>query len=230
MPVKRETRPSYRPEACRVHFAGLKLCTRQYYARRDNRGKRLMPCAQLASMGQHPVYIWPVSRCWAFVDESKSKKYILVASLLEVGDLVQSRRSLSRLLIGGQSRIHFKNESPSRRRKFLSIASSLPHKNLAVVSHYSKDKVARAQCLEKLMLHLLDLGVEHVVFEWDESILQAERKFLTRFLNELNATSRISFEHRQPRLEQCLWLPDAVAWCIQRGGEWVQRVVYCEIS
>jgi hypothetical protein len=161
---------------------------------------------------------------WAFVDESKEKKYTMVATIIKGTKLVKSRKDMRALLAPGQTRIHFKNESPQRRRKILAAVSALEHSNVCSTSNHPKSKNARIECLDYLIPALLERGVTKIVFEADESLVQAERRYLMALLSKLQDAQEVAFEHLAPRQEPCLWIPDAVAWAIQRGGEWTQRV------
>ena len=171
-----------------------------------------------------------MSEQWAFVDESKAKKYIMVASIMPSAHLLKSRKAMRALLAPGQTRIHFKNESPKRRRKILAAISVLNHPNLFSTSTLPKNKDARIECLEMLIPELLRNGVTKIVFEADDSLVHAERRYLMAVISELPESHGITFEHLAPRQEPCLWIPDAVAWSLQRGGEWAQRVLVSRVQ
>lgn len=57
----------------------------------------------------------PVSR-HLFVDETKHRDYLLVASLHASGDLAELRKLMRGLVLKGQRRVHMKKESDPRRR------------------------------------------------------------------------------------------------------------------
>ena len=61
-----------------------------------------------------------------FLDESKSGKYTVVASVLAANDVSATRRAVSGLRLKGQNRVHFVKESDSRRRSILSMFCDLP--------------------------------------------------------------------------------------------------------
>ncbi|MFM2185051.1 MAG: hypothetical protein RIS55_699 [Actinomycetota bacterium] len=167
---------------------------------------------------------------WAFVDESKEKKYTLVATIIPGAHLVKTRKAMRALLAPGQTRIHFKNESPQRRRKILAAISLLIHQNLYSTSSRPKNKDARTECLESLIPELLRNGVTKIVFEADESLVQAERRYLAAVISQLPEGQELMFEHLAPRQEPCLWIPDAVAWSVQRGGEWSRKVLVARVA
>ena len=162
---------------------------------------------------------------WAFIDESKQKNYTMVATLLADTDLVLARRVMRDLLKPGQFRIHFKSESPRRRREILSSISSLNHSNIVATSSFSKSSDARNECLSLLISALHKQQVRRVVLESDESILRSERRFLSDLGNRQPDFQALNYLHLSPRQEPCLWIPDAVAWSLQRGGDWRRRVL-----
>ncbi|MEN9956490.1 MAG: hypothetical protein RIR46_98 [Actinomycetota bacterium] len=170
-----------------------------------------------------------MSAQWAFVDESKEKKYTMVATIIPGVHLVKTRKAMRALLAPAQTRIHFKNESPQRRRKILAAISVLNHQNLYALSSRPKNKDARNECLESLIPALIRLGVTKIVFEADESLVHAERRYLTAVISELPEGSDLLFEHLLPKQEPCLWIPDAVAWSLQRGREWSRKVAVLRV-
>jgi hypothetical protein len=162
---------------------------------------------------------------WAFIDESKQKKYTMVATVLAESELVLARRMMRTLLKSGQSRIHFKNESPQRRREILSSISSLKHSNFVATSQLPKNMDARNECLARLISALHKQKVKRVILESDDSIVRSERKFLRELVTRQPELQALTYEHLHPRQEPCLWIPDAVAWSLQRGGDWRRRVL-----
>lgn len=162
---------------------------------------------------------------WAFIDESKQKNYTMVATILAESELVLARRMMRNLLKPGQSRIHFKSESPQRRREIISSISSLKHSNFVATSLLPKSMEARNECLARLISALHKQQVKKVILESDDSILRSERKFLRELVTRQPELQALTYEHLNPRQEPCLWIPDAVAWSLQRGGDWRRRVL-----
>lgn len=73
-----------------------------------------------------------------FVDETKRRGYLLVASVVVPGDLDPIRRTLRGLVLPGQRRLHMKDESESRKR---SIATAIAqHRASAPVEQLLLDK------------------------------------------------------------------------------------------
>jgi hypothetical protein len=45
-----------------------------------------------------------------------------------------------------------------------------------------------------------------------------------RWLFQELAKTSIRYDHADRRSDALLWIPDAIAWCWQRGGEWRDKV------
>ena len=167
----------------------------------------------------------PMSQIWAFIDESKASKYILVATLVTVRQLSESRRTMRSLRVKGQPRTHFRRESDRRRRMLLSAIAEMKFSHFVVTSptHIGLHK-ARERCLREIVLQLCRSDVKNIVLESDESQNPLDRKVLTNALGDLGVEGEVGFAHELPNDEPLLWIPDALAWCINRGGEWERRV------
>ncbi|WP_228508719.1 hypothetical protein [Herbiconiux sp. VKM Ac-1786] len=60
-----------------------------------------------------------------FVDECKARGYWIAAAAVMPQDAASAERALRRLTRSGQSRIHFRKESDSSRRRLLSAVCAL---------------------------------------------------------------------------------------------------------
>ena len=154
----------------------------------------------------------------AFIDESKAKKYLLVLSLLGPRDLATTRRFLTRTLLAGQRSVHFRKESPRRRTYLIKTFRKL---NIRVVVF--KDKLGSSVSSRTLLIRRIcdeakRLELSELVFELDQNCFNNDVKLLNAVRPDL------SWDHRERNQEPLLWVADAVAWCVNRGGEW-ERVV-----
>ena len=62
----------------------------------------------------------------AFVDESQRVRYTICAAVISPNNLRTVRQGLRSMLLPRQSRLHFVNESPQRRRILLDAMRELP--------------------------------------------------------------------------------------------------------
>lgn len=69
---------------------------------------------------------------------------------------------------------------------------------------------------------LIDQGVTRIVLERDESIVLHDRKVLYGLTRKIGQP--VEYQHLRAYEDLLLCLPDAVAWCMARGGRWSARV------
>lgn len=159
-----------------------------------------------------------------FVDESKAGPYLLVASAVAAVDLPAASRSVRALHLPGQSRLHMKSESESRRRLIL---SSLEGAGLRATIYratgYRTHTAARAVCIDALVRAAAGAASARVTFESDASQDERDRKQLYRLVRELGCRERIQYEHRSAAGEPLLAVPDAIGWAYARGGPFRRR-------
>lgn len=158
----------------------------------------------------------------AFVDESvRGDQYLLVGVMVAPSQVTLVRRELRGLLLPGQRILHFRRESPNRRREILSQIGCLPLQVVAETRSCEGGEVrARASCLEGLVMRMLELGLRRLVLESCESLDDRDQTLIARTLARAGRGNDIEYAHCRPHEEIALWLPDAIAWAIGRGGEW----------
>lgn len=158
-----------------------------------------------------------------FVDESKSKAYYVAASVIAPADVASARRAIAALRRPGQRRVHFKGESDNSRNAFLNGAIQAGLTTRLYVVRNMPDKVARPLCLESLLDDLMTAGAMKLVLESDESLEQADRRFIAQHLKSHGGEASLQYMHCKPYEEPLLWVSDAVAWCHQKGGDWIRK-------
>ncbi|WP_343991771.1 hypothetical protein [Nocardioides dubius] len=131
-----------------------------------------------------------------FIDETKAKGYVVVAVLCPDTSLSLARRAIGGLVLPGQRSIHMKQEGPRRR-----------------------------QAIADVVTGLVPSGVHAVVLDAGRgpSPERVRRKRALEAIVELAAhgsPASLVIDLDQPLLA----LPDVVAWCWARGGEWRRRV------
>lgn len=158
-----------------------------------------------------------------FVDESKSKAYYVAASVIAPADVTAARKAITSLCRPGQRRVHFKSESDSSRNAFLAGATAAGLQTRLYVARNMADKPARISCLERLLDDLVKAGAKKLVLESDESLEQADLRTIARYLQLIDGGKDLHYSHCKPHTEPLLWVSDAVAWCHQRGGDWIRK-------
>ena len=161
----------------------------------------------------------------AFVDESKSRRYLLATAIVEPRDLDDLRRAVRGLQLRGQRRVHFSSENDPRRKEILKGLQGLPV-NVVVFDASAcphNGKTPRDVALERLVDHLAKMGAQRLVLERDDSVFASDRKVIRDRALIAGCLDSLAYEHMRAHEEPLLAIPDAVAWCCQKGGSWPER-------
>lgn len=132
--------------------------------------------------------------------------------------------------MAGQHELHFKKETPARRRLIISrLATCAVTVRVYTADCRRGEERARRECLSNLVADLLDLGGCRLVLDSRE--VRDEHDRLTIRLAQGNHArdSGLVYEHIGSTQEALLWVADAVAWCVGAGGDW-QRRVQCLVA
>ncbi|MDN4475378.1 hypothetical protein QQX09_05845 [Demequina sp. SYSU T00192] len=159
-----------------------------------------------------------------FVDESKSNVYVMAATAVAPAAHADVRRSLRRLLRAGQTRLHFTRESDSRRREILATMNGLDVRSAVWAVRGESDRVARPRCLVAMVGAFARDGVAELLLECDASLERSDRQVIERVLRSGRERPGLTYRHVPPTEDPVLWVSDAVAWCVQRRGEWLRRI------
>lgn len=158
-----------------------------------------------------------------FVDESKAKGYTMVAAVVVPGDQTALRQQVRALVLPGQRRLHFTNESDSRRRLILSTLEDLGVRAYVVHSDLKHEASGREACLQELVALAAQDGHKRIVLERDVSIEHADKKSLYAAVHEHGLRDTLTYAHEAAHQEPLLWIADAIAWSYTKGGEWRRR-------
>jgi hypothetical protein len=161
-----------------------------------------------------------------FVDETKHRGYLLVAGVLGPGDLDPVRRLLRDLVLPGQRRLHMKDENDQRRR---AIATAISASGVTATIYdagrrYRNERARRAACLRALVDDAAQHGDAMLVLEQDDTLLSWDDQRLIEYTREAGCRDNLRYEHRRAASELLLAVPDAIAWCWAKGGDWRRRV------
>ena len=153
---------------------------------------------------------------------ARERIYLLAAAICRVSACDDLRADLRGLLLRGQQRLHWRDESEERRRSIAAgfAAMSTPAALRSVVVAVSsvpdnKQERARRLCLEALHPTLQGLGVTAIVQE--QRTPQQNRHDL-RMVDALRGQRLLGpgvrVQFAQPVTEPLLWLPDAIAGAV----------------
>jgi hypothetical protein len=169
----------------------------------------------------------PQLRCdglLGFADETcRAGRYRLAAVLVCACSRQRVTRNVRRNVRPGQARVHFAKMQDRDRRSFLSALLPLPV-TAVIVEARGIEVQARSACWSQLVPRLIELNVQRLTIERTEGAELRDRRDILEGLVKLEAVNRLKYSHALPRDEPLLWVADAVAWSVGRGGEWATRV------
>jgi hypothetical protein len=104
-----------------------------------------------------------------YVDESKSRGYLLVAASVYGDHLRATRKEVRNLILPGQRSLHMKDERDSRKREIADMISGMGTLGMRVVIYDAgrsgTERNRRARCLEALVEHALEYKKARIVFD-----------------------------------------------------------------
>ncbi len=160
-----------------------------------------------------------------FVDETKRRDYLLVSVVIATEQLDPTRRTLRDLVMPGQRRLHMKDESNSRKGMLADmIAKSIVKATIYDAGRGHTERECRAACLEALVADIALRGDMFLILEQDDSLLSWDRQHLIEMTRRSDCSDGLRYEHHRAEQELLLSIPDAIAWCWARGGQWRDRV------
>jgi hypothetical protein len=161
-----------------------------------------------------------------FVDETKDGAYLVAAAVVLPADLAAARRTVAGLLRPAQRRLHFTKESPARRRQIIdAVQQTGARARVYDAGRYGKDhRSARQACIEHLVDDCAGLHAQLLVLERDDSLMETDRRWLYERVRKAGCEQTLRYQHQRAHEEPLLAIPDAVAWCWAKGGEWKRRV------
>jgi hypothetical protein len=167
----------------------------------------------------------------AFLDESGSDQvrdphtYLLAAAICSDEEVETARSAIRALRLGGQQKVHWRDESAGRRRKIASAVASLPLDHLVVIHDAQasdKPERRRRRCLTAMLFELDQRGIDTATFESRGAA--DDKKDLAHLANQRTSravSSNLRIEHRPGPAEPMLWIPDALCGSVlnSRCGE-----------
>lgn len=164
-----------------------------------------------------------------YVDETKAKGYLLAAVMGKSGDMDPMRTELGSLILPGQRTLHMKTESDSRRRQIIStIIKNFDEHDLHAVLYNAgrsgPELQRRERCMAAIVNDALTQAPAKVVFDLDESLQSWDCQRMIEITRLAASGDQVTYEHQTRFSELLLVVPDAIAWCWARGGDWRTRV------
>jgi hypothetical protein len=162
-----------------------------------------------------------------FVDETKHRGYLIVASVVMPGDLDRTRKLLRSLVLPGQRRLHMKDDESGPRKRTIAtaiIATGIRTTVYDAATRYRTERDRRAACLRAVVDDAAGRADTLLVLEQDDTLLAWDNQRLIEFTRAAGCRDTLRYEHRRAAAEELLAIPDAIAWCWAKGGDWHRRV------
>lgn len=146
-----------------------------------------------------------------FIDESKSKNYLLVCFVVDDKNAIPMRKAIKVLLLPGQRSIHFQKESNRFRKRIVSTLVGLKITCLVFSVAGRTNKDARRIAIQTMTDHGRQKGYLRFVFEIDETSLREDNRILNELTYSKRDNGKITWDHVERHHEPLLWAADAVA-------------------
>jgi hypothetical protein len=161
------------------------------------------------------------------IDESRRGGAYLLASVAGAeGQVAEIRKALRQFPLRGESQLHFAKEKEARRKILISQMTPLSWSGIVYrtrIERGESEAQARERCLAAAC-HDVPAVARLVLDSRGEHQDSGDRRVLARFLQGRKAVrAEMTYMHVRSREEPLLWLPDAVAWCAGKGGDWPRR-------
>lgn len=165
-----------------------------------------------------------MSTRFVYVDETKQSGYVLAAVI--ISDPAAARKVIRGLLLPRQSRLHMVRERPNRKAEIVDAILSLGDVEAFIYDaghHHESEGAARSACLTGLATDISHFDAR-ITIERDEGLVLADQSLLYRQAHAINRTGTLHYDHQTSITEPLCALPDVVAWCWAKGGDWRARV------
>ena len=159
-----------------------------------------------------------------YIDETKNRNFVLLGCLVPNKDAIRFRKLIKEFLLPGQRSVHFRNESNRRRRQIMSSLQNLDLKVIVASVAGSTTNMARSVALFQMVRMASKYGATRLVFELDSGALDMDNKTLSVISYESESKRPLPWDHLERHHEPLLWIADAVAWYLNRGGDWARMV------
>jgi|CXWK01.1.fsa_nt_gi hypothetical protein len=161
----------------------------------------------------------------AFADESiRGENYLLAVTTVPAAQSSNIRKAIKELLLPGQRRIHFAEESDKRRRQILSGFAEIEGTTTTIYWTTSQDQRAARQSLIVVAVpDLRDHDAKRFILDSRDGQDAQDRATIGKAVGT-RPEPEFTYSHQRSAIEPLLWIPDALAWAWGRGGNWRRLV------
>jgi hypothetical protein len=163
----------------------------------------------------------------AYVDESLRPALglcVLVSAAIALAKADEARREVRAVLLPGQPRFHWRDETDAQRRRMLDAVTTVsPLARVFVCrARGRRQDRARAKCILRMTWDLAQDGVDQVLLESrGDGNDKKDARTIGQAKRAGSASAALSFGFSRPHTEPLLWIPDALAGAAaaQAAGE-----------
>lgn len=157
-----------------------------------------------------------------YVDETKQRGYLLVASVHVSTDLTGLRQLVRGLLLPGQRYLHMKDEKDGRKRTIARafVDAGVQATVYSAGPHHRNERQRRSACLQALVEDHATLSQACIILDEDETMVKFDNQKLIEYTRAAGCRDTLRYEHQRSHAEALLAVPDAIAWCWAKGGSW----------
>ncbi|WP_153302824.1 hypothetical protein [Aeromicrobium choanae] len=83
--------------------------------------------------------------------------------------------------------------------------------------------VRRERALRDLVALAAPEGAAHLILDLDQTLIARDARTLSAAVRDARSPS-VTYSHQSLGMQPLLALPDVIAWCWARGGDWRRRV------
>lgn len=164
------------------------------------------------------------------IDESKAKQFLLCVVEIDTRHLNKAKKVVKNTRKKGQSTVHFVSERASRKKEILSNYRDIDFRCKIFISANKKEIPARATCLKALIESLDEKESYSIILDRDETNVARDRVVFFENLRKKRFSKDVEYKHHEPSQENLLWIPDAIAWTVAKGGSWKPLLASFNIS
>lgn len=157
-----------------------------------------------------------------FVDECKAGGFSLAAASIPCQDVPRLRAAVNSMRLPTQVRIHFVAESAQRRKSIMSALVDGGGISAKVYDarRFGDSKEGRDKAVARMAADQAAIPASRIVLETDDSAADADQVIIRQQLDKAGVTDQVGVDHMRARDEPLLAIPDALAWCFTKVGEW----------
>ena len=85
---------------------------------------------------------------------------------------------------------------------------------------HRNERERRAACLNALIEDHADVRNAHIVLDEDKTMVNFDNQKLIEYTRAAGCRDTVSYEHKRSHTDALLAIPDAIAWCWAKGGDW----------